>query len=370
MNRLTRISKTMKKPRARELGLRFPGTPGPQNAITDVAGIEVGFATLQHDAPAQVRTGVTAILPRGRSDTASPVWAGFHALNGNGEMTGTHWIEDAGHFNGPIVITNTHAVGIAHHAVTRWMIERNADLYASEHLWLMPVVAETYDGVLNDINGMHVGEKEVREALDGAVAGPVAEGNIGGGAGMICYEFKGGTGTASRRLRLGERNHVVAALVQANHGMRDWLSILGVPVGKTLTQDRLLEAEMGSIIAVVATDIPLLPHQLRRLARRGSIGIGRGGTPGGNNSGDMFLAFSTANRVELPQKAEPWSRMEALNDELLDGVYGAAVEAIEEAVVNALVAAESETTFKPAGRRCSAIDHDALVAIMRRHGAA
>ncbi|HEV7370691.1 P1 family peptidase [Arenibaculum sp.] len=368
----------MPKPRARDLGLRFPGTPGRHNAITDVPGVQVGYRTLISggDGPltvgrGPVRTGVTAILPRGRIDSANPVWAGFHALNGNGEMTGTHWIEDAGHFVGPICITNTHAVGIAHHAATRWMIDTHRDLYGSEHLWLMPVIAETYDGVLNDINGMHVGEADVRAAIDTAASGPIAEGNVGGGTGMICYEFKGGTGTASRMLAMDDgREHVVAALVQANHGLRDWLTVLGVPVGRELADDRLLEAEQGSIIVVLATDIPMLPHQLRRLARRGSIGIGRGGTPGGNNSGDIFLAFTTANRMAAPQRSAARQTFEAINDDRLDPVYRAAVEAIEEAVVNALVAAEDMVTLKPPGRRCAAIDHGALVAVLRRHGAA
>jgi D-aminopeptidase len=352
------------KPRARDLGLPFPGTPGPFNAITDVAGVGVGFATRIADAPAQIRTGVTAIVPRFDQSSLQPVWAGAFALNGNGEMTGTHWIRDAGYFCGPVCITNTHSVGIVHHAAVRWMIQRYRTDFDDMHLWAMPVVAETYDGVLSDICGQHVTEADALEALEAARGGAVAEGNVGGGTGMICYEFKGGTGTSSRVVELPDRDGTVGVLVQANHGLRDWLTVLGVPVGRALTQDQLFDQEQGSIIVIIATDLPMLPNQLQRVARRAALGIGRGGTPGGNNSGDIFLAFSVANPIELPQLGAPSWRLEAINDEHFDAIYLAVVQAVEEAVVNALVAAETTPTFRPPGGVARAIDTAALTALV------
>lgn len=358
------------KPRARDLGLPFPGTPGPLNAITDIPGLAVGMTTL-NDASGPRRTGVTAILPRANERDLMPIWAGFYALNGNGEMTGTHWINDAGYFCGPICITNTHSVGMAHHATVGWMIRHYGHQFAGDHLWAMPVIAETYDGVLNDVNGRHVTEAHVLAALEGAKSGPVPEGNVGGGTGMICYEFKGGTGTASRRVEIGsgadKRVGHVGVLVQANHGIRDWLTILGVPVGKHMTENRLFDQEQGSIIVTIGTDLPLLPNQLKRVAKRAAIGIGRGGSPGGNNSGDIFMAFSTGNPMSLPQKGEPIWKLEAINDEMFDAIYLAAVEAIEEATVNVLVAAETMTTLRPAGQVVAAIDHTELRAIMARY---
>jgi L-aminopeptidase/D-esterase-like protein len=309
-----------------------------------------------------MRTGVTAILPR-PSTQPQPVWAGHYALNGNGEMTGTHWINDAGYFLGPVLITNTHGVGAAHLGATRWMIEHYAEYFAKEHAWAMPVVAETYDGVLNDINALHVQPEHAIAALSARSTGPVAEGSTGGGNGMICYEFKGGTGTASRRVALGGKEYTVAALVQANHGIRPWLTILGKPVGRLMPEDPLYSGEMGSIIVILATDAPLSGLALRQLAKRAALGIGRGGTPGGNNSGDIFLAFSTANEGPMPQFAEAVVTKQELNIELLDNLYLAAVEAIEESVVNALVAGEDVPTVKPAGAVCRALDHARLKAI-------
>ena len=362
----------MAKPRGRELGLPFLGMTGEHNAITDVPGVGVGFSTLVSGGPEaapQIRTGVTAILPRLGDSEPCPVWAGFHALNGNGEMTGTHWIEDGGYFIGPVCITNTHSVGIVHHAAVRWTIETYSKQWRSGHVWAMPVVAETYDGVLSDINGLHVTEAMAREAIDSARGGPVAEGNVGGGAGMIAYEFKGGTGTSSRRVHIDGKAYTVGALVQANHGRRDWLTVLGVPVGKHLTENRLREQkEQGSIIVVVATDLPMLPHQLRRVAKRASIGIGRGGTVGGNGSGDIFLAFSTANRMAMPELAPAHLAFEAINDDVFDPIYQATVESIEEAVINAMLAAEDTATVKPAGLVCKAIGHGAILDVMRRYG--
>ena len=360
----------MTKPRGRDLGLPFPGVTGQHNAITDVPGVEVGYRTrIEGDGPLRqghgpVRTGVTAILPLGRNPEPQPVWAGMYALNGNGEMTGTHWIHDGGYFVGPICITNTHSVGIVHHAATKWIITTYAAAWQNEHLWAMPVVAETYDGSLNDINGQHITEADALMALDAAAPGPIAEGNVGGGTGMICYEFKGGTGTSSRRLELDGDTFHLGALVQANHGSRPWLTVLGHRVGELMTEDRLYESEQGSIIVILGTDLPMAPHQLRRLAKRAAIGVGRGGTPGGNNSGDIFLAFSTANRGPIPQLSGPRRSLETMSDEVFDPIYLAATEAIEEAVVNAMLAAEDMTSLRPPDRVCRAIDAQRLRAIV------
>ncbi len=363
----------MAKRRARELGLDFPGQPGPLNAITDVPGVEVGFATLIRGkgdlvvGKGPVRTGVTAILPRGKRAELAPTWAGYYALNGNGEMTGTHWIQDAGYFESPICITNTHSVGIVHHAILKWMFERYAGSRHRHDVSALPVVAETYDGILNDINGQHVRERHVIDALERAAGGAVAEGNVGGGTGMICYDFKGGTGTASRRFRVGRKRFTLGVLVQANHGRREWLSVLGVPVGRHLGGAGLAHKEQGSVIVVLGTDAPMLPHQLTRVAKRAAIGIGRNGTVGGNGSGDIFLAFSVANEMSLPRFASPTLGMRFVNDEHFDSIYLAAVEATEEAVVNTMLAAEDMTTVRSPQRVCRAIDHDALLEVMRRY---
>lgn len=352
------------KPRARDLGLPFPGTPGPHNAITDVAGVMVGFCSLT-DPGRFMRTGVTAILPRGLEELR-PVWAGHSVLNGNGEMTGTHWIRDAGYFIGPICITNTHSVGAAHDGATRWMIERYHDYFHSEHAWALPVVAETYDGVLNDINAMFVEPQHAIAALNAAQGGPVAEGSTGGGNGMIAYEFKGGTGTSSRLVALEGKDYVVAALVQANHGRRPWLQILGKPVGRLMPEDSFRSGEQGSIIVILATDAPLSPISLQHLARRAAIGIGRHGTPGGNSSGDIFLAFSTAEAGALPGLAPVVQTFDFVNGEWIDPIYLAAVEAVEEAVVNAMVAGEDVPAFKPKGLVVPAIDTARLAEIFRQ----
>ena len=370
------MTMTQTKPRARALGLPFTARTGPFNAITDVEGIAVGFRTICEETPRPgrklpVRTGVTAILPHAESETPVPVYAGVHRFNGNGEMTGTHWIEDGGTFLGPVMITNTHGVGITHHATTRWMLERYASTYdVGDFLWLMPVIAETYDGVLNDINGMPVTEADVRAALENLSRGPVSEGNCGGGTGMITYGFKGGTGTSSRVIPLGGRDYTIGTLVQANHGQRDWLTICGVPVGKHL-QDNTPQSQLkerGSIIVVIATDLPMAPHQLKRLARRAAIGIGRNGTPGGNNSGDIFLAFSTANPQPMAHRAPVMLGLEMVNDEHLDPVYLAAVESVEEAVVNAMLAAEDSGGTPHDRFRVDAIRHDQLMAVMQQYG--
>lgn len=364
------MASTTTKPRARDLGLPFPGTPGPENSLLDLPGVLVGHTTLVDDNPGDgggpMRTGVTAILPHGRDSVPRPIWAGQFSLNGNGEMTGTHWINDAGYFFGPICITNTHAVGIVHHAAIKWMLTHYADYFEREHLWAMPVVAETYDGVLNDITRQRITEAHALAAIEAAHRDAIEEGNVGGGTGMICYEFKGGVGTSSRQVMLDGETFTVAAQVQANHGLRDWLTILGVPVGQLLRDDLLRERETGSIIVILGTDAPLAPLYLRHLARRAAIGVGRNGTPGGNNSGDIFLAFSTANECKLPQLSAGRMRFEYLNGELVDPLYLGAVEAVEEAVVNALVAAESMETHKPSGLVCRAIDHGRLKDAMIR----
>jgi L-aminopeptidase/D-esterase-like protein len=364
------------KVRARDLGVPFSGPTGPNNAITDVEGVAVGFRTIREETPRPgrnlpVRTGVTAILPHAQSETPVPVYAGVHRFNGNGEMTGTHWIEDGGTFLGPVMITNTHAVGITHHSTVRWMLERYASTYETgDFLWLMPVIAETYDGVLNDINGMPVSEADVRSALAALARGPVDEGNCGGGTGMIAYGFKGGTGTASRIVAFGGRDYTIGTLVQANHGQRDWLTICGVPVGKHLrdnTPQSQLQ-ERGSIIVVIATDLPMAPHQLKRVARRAAIGIGRNGTPGGNNSGDIFLAFSTANKQPMLHRAPRLLPLQIVNDEQLDPIYVATVDSVEEAVVNAMLAAEDSGGTPHDRLKIDAIPHDVLVDLLRRYG--
>ncbi|MEJ2631260.1 MAG: P1 family peptidase [Acidihalobacter sp.] len=346
------------RPRARGLGLPMPGTPGPLNAITDVPGIAVGYTTLA-EGTESVRTGVTAILPRASDDLLHPVWAGTFSMNGNGEMTGTHWIREAGWFTGPITITNTLSVGLAHHATARWMAER-FPAAVGEDVWILPVAAETYDGYLNDIAGFHVTEAHVRTAIDGAQGGALAEGSVGGGTGMIAYEFKGGTGTASRRFSTGAGQYTLGALVQANHGLRPWLNVCGVPVGREMPGAPIWNAERGSIIVVLATDAPLLPNQLERLARRAAIGIGRGGTPSGNNSGDIFIAFTTANDPG-PLPEPPRLSFEALGSDELDALFMAAVESVEEAVINAMLAAD--TMVGRRGRRVEALDHRRLMAL-------
>ena len=357
-----------RQPRGRDIGLPFPGTPGPFNAITDVPGVAIGFSTLKAEGPPQIRTGVTAIIPRSDEPQMSPVWAGYHALNGNGEMTGTHWIDEAGYFCGPILITNTHSVGIVHHAAVRWMTRRYREQFEARHLWAMPVVAETYDGTLNDINGLHVSEADALQALDGAASGAVAEGGVGGGTGMIAYGFKGGTGTSSRIVETRGVRGTVAALVQANHGIREWFTVLGVPVGRHMPAEPIDPDETGSIIVIIATDLPLAPLQLRRIAKRAAIGIGRGGTPGGNNSGDIFLAFGVASPVPLPQTGPASYQLTVLNDELLDPIFQAGVEAVEEAVVNAMLGGEDTPTFRPAGRTVPALRPEPLMALMGRYG--
>jgi D-aminopeptidase len=348
------------KPRARDLGIPFEGTPGPHNAITDVAGVEVGHVTLISGegklevGRGPVRTGVTALLPRGKSASATPVFAGFFSLNGNGEMTGTAWIEESGVLEGPILLTNTHSVGVVRDAVIAWQVRQLGPNLPQVH-WSLPVVGETWDGWLNDLNGFHVKPEHVFTALDSARSGPVPEGSVGGGTGMICYEFKGGIGTASRRLAADLGGHTVGVLVQANHGVRRQLLIAGVPVGREIGGGTrrfagsdphdlagLAVGETGSILIFVATDAPLLPHQLKRLARRASLGLARTGAVSGNGSGDLFLAFSTANPTSTRGDGPPVS-LQSLTNEGISPLFEATVAAVEEAIVNALVAGEPMT---------------------------
>jgi D-aminopeptidase len=368
------------KIRARDLGLPFDGKPGKFNAITDISGVEIGFTTLiEGKGPVQVgkgpvRTGVTAILPKGKQDTPGLIFAGQFDLNGNGEMTGTHWINEVGYFVGPICITNTHSVGMVHHAVVGWMIAQYRSFYQDDHAWAMPVVAETYDGIINDICGRHVTEEHVLKALNTAQNGPVQEGNVGGGTGMMTYEFKGGTGTSSRIIEIADKTFKVGVLVQSNFGTRKDFTVLGVPVGKHWPENAIVTElsghETGSIIVIIGTDLPLMPIQLRRVAKRAALGIGRTGTPGGHSSGDIFLAFSTANDIQLPglmSKQPLGYRHHYINDNHFDVIYDAVVQAIEEAVLNAMIAAESMTTIKPFGYTLEAIDHDRLKAIMKQY---
>lgn len=358
------------EPRARDLGISFAGEPGPLNAITDVAGVEVGHVTLIEGEPplevgvGPVRTGVTAILPRGK--TFGPVYAGWHALNGAGEMTGTAWLEASGFLEGPVMITTTHSVGVVRDAVLRWMRDDGVHAPGDSIFLIIPVVAETYDGFLNDASGFHVTAGHAMEALRSARVGPVAEGSVGGGTGMMCHEFAGGVGTASRVV--GE--YTVGVLVQCNYGRRSDLRIDGVPVGREMEGAAAeyrdgpldLDSDLGSIVVVIATDAPLLPHQLDRVAQRPSLALGRMGSIASNGSGDLFLAFSTAN--EEAWADEP-TEVRTLPNWMLSGLFEATVQATEEAIVNALVAGRE---MNGAWGRVFGIPHDELTAVLERFG--
>lgn len=374
-----------KQIRARDLGILFNGTAGKLNAITDVAGVKVGYSTLITGegklvvGKGPVRTGVTAILPRGDNSLGDPVYAGFFALNGNGEMTGTAWLEESGFLEGPVIITNTHSVGVARDAVIQWRVKRgSAD--PGGFWWSLPVVAETWDGYLNDINGFHVQPEHVFQALESAHGGAIEEGSVGGGTGMICYEFKGGTGTASRVIpvagdggapRTGDsgskkssRTYTIGVLVQSNCGRRSQLTIAGVAVGKAIPENAVFSKENGSIIIVVATDAPLLPHQLKRLARRASLGLARTGSVSGNGSGDLFLAFSTANPGVADPK-QPTRSVQTVPNDNMDPIFDAVVQATEEAIINSLVANKSMTGRD--NHRVDALPHERVRQLLRRY---
>lgn len=357
------------KPRARDLGVPFDGSPGTFNAITDVQGVEVGQTTLISGD--SVRTGVTAILPRGKRNNDS-VFAGWFSQNGDGEMTGTTWVEESGFLDGPVMITNTHSVGVVRDAVIAWQVKTGlkpkTNTYGSS-FFSLPVVAETFDGRLNDVNGFHVKPEHVFKALESAQSGPVAEGNHGGGTGMRCYGFKGGTGTASRKLNQGSGGYTVGVLVQCNCGSRNQLLVAGVPVGREIPEStragasRVDEREVGSIIIVVATDAPLLPNQLKRLARRATMGLARTGSTSGNSSGDIFIAFSTAN----PDAARPTgiAELKMLPNNEMDPLFTATVEATEEAIINAMVGAETMTGANH--QTVVALPHDALRQALKKY---
>jgi L-aminopeptidase/D-esterase-like protein len=355
------------KPRARDLGVPFDGTAGPLNAITDVKGVEVGHTTLISGEGAlkvgigPVRTGVTAILPRGRK-SEDDVFGGWFSLNGNGEMTGTTWLEESGFLDGPIMITNTHSVGVVRDAVIAWRVKHGPP-DEDGYWWSLPVVAETWDGELNDVNGFHVKPEDVFHALDSAQSGPVPEGNVGGGTGMICNEFKGGIGTSSRVLDSKQGGYTVGVLVQCNYGRRDQLRIAGVPVGKEIPEHKVYQNDIGSIIVVVATDAPIIPTQLKRLAKRVSLGLGRDGSYSGDGSGDIFIAFSTAN----PDAANPKGlrSLTMLPNDQIDPLFLATVQATEEAVINAMVAAETMTGIN--NRTVIALPHDRLREVLKKY---
>jgi D-aminopeptidase len=363
-------------PRARDLGIPFDGTTGAANAITDVAGVEVGFTTLISGSgklvvgKGPVRTGVTAVLPRGKKSINDPVFAGWYSLNGNGEMTGTTWVEESGFLEGPVMITNTHSVGVVRDAVIKWRFEHGAaDL--GGYWWSLPVVAETWDGELNDINGFHVKPEDARRALDTAASGPVAEGNVGGGTGMICNGFKGGTGTASRKLSAKDGGYTVGVLVQCNYGVQSQLRIAGIAVGRELPSGIPHNDDTGSIIVVVATDAPLLPSQLKRLARRVPLGLGRIGSYSGDGSGDIFIAFSTANPgiwgsgvtdATLPPNLK---HVEMLPNDDINPLFLATVQSVEESVVNALIAAKTMKGINDFEVR--AIPHAELQQVLKKY---
>lgn len=354
----------MTKPRARDLEISFEGNTGTFNAITDVSGVTVGYATVIEGNSA--RTGVTIIHPRGKGDH-TPVYSGVHSFNGNGEMTGAAWIEEGGLLEGPVGITNSHSVGIVRDTIIDWQVKNNA-MYQK---WSLPVVGETADGWLNDMNGFHVKEHHILQALDSAKTGAIEEGNVGGGTGMVCYEFKGGTGTSSRKLSEKSGGWTVGALVQANFGRRHQFTLAGVPVGKHLKADKLFPIdedpfakESGSLIVVIATDAPLLPHQLKRLAKRATLGMARTGSMGGNGSGDIFLAFSTANANAAHGGENGISNIQTLSNDHIDPLLACSVLATEEAIINAMVAAEDMTGNDV---KVKALPHDKVHDLLKKY---
>lgn len=362
------------KPRARDLGVPFDGMPGPLNAITDVSGVTVGHTTLISGegklqvGKGPVRTGVTAILPRGNKSIVDPVFAGWFSQNGNGEMTGTAWLEESGFLTGPVLITNTHSVGVVRDAAIQWRVAHGR-VGPDDDWWSLPVVAETWDGWLNDINGFHVRPEHALHAIDTASSGPVEEGNVGGGTGMICNEFKGGIGTSSRKLSTSDGGYTVGVLVQCNFGRRTNLRIAGVPIGKEIPEAPVYSAsnigadERGSIIVVVATDAPLVAHQLKRVARRVTLALGRLGSVSGNGSGDIFIAFSTENPGAAAE--DHVVELKMLPNDKIEPLFAATVQATEEAIVNAMVAAETMTGIE--NHKVIALPHDRLREVLKKY---
>ncbi len=354
------------KPRARDLGVPFDGTPGANNAITDVKGVEVGHTTLISGegklvvGKGPVRTGVTAIRPRG--DSSDAVFAAWFTLNGNGEMTGTTWVEDSGFLDGPIMITNTHSVGVVRDAVIAWKVKHGSPDMEG-YWWSLPVVAETWDGYLNDINGFHITAEDAWHALDSAHSGPVEEGSVGGGTGMICNEFKGGIGTSSRLVHTAEGDFTLGVLLQCNYGSREQLRIAGVNVGREIPEHTVWDKDVGSIIVVVATDAPLIPTQLKRVAKKVSLGLGRDGSYSGDGSGDIFIAFSTANPGAVGSKG--LHQLTMMPNDSLDPIFLATVQATEEAVINVMVAAETMTGID--GHTVIALPHERLREVLRKY---
>ena len=376
------MSQIEKRVRGADLGIRIGRLPrGPYNAITDVPGVLVGHATVIEGQPGTdrvkgiARTGVTVVFPQ-KNIWENQVYAGAFSLNGNGEMTGLLWVEESGLLGTPIAITNTHSVGMVRDAIISYYFSNNPD---SKSQWMIPVVGETWDGFLNDVNGMHVKQEHVFQALDSASSGMVAEGSVGGGTGMVCYEFKGGIGTSSRVISLNGRQFCVAALVQANYGRRHQLIVDGVPVGKEipvtevpgrtdLKETDFVPRHEGSIITIIATDVPLLADQCKRLARRGALGIARAGSMGADSSGDIFLAFSTGNRIHssLHAASDEGFAVRTFGHEVLTPIFEAAVESVEEAVLNALCTATTLTGIRK--QTAYALPLDRLVGIMRKYG--
>ena len=366
------------KPRARDLGVPFGGKTGQYNSITDVKGVEVGYSTIisgngeNSVGKGPIRTGVTAIFPRGKIQKFNPVFANWYSLNGNGEMTGTTWVTESGFLETPIMITNTNSVGVVRDAVLKWYVD--TDWYKGENWWYTyPVVAETYDGFLNDIYGFHVKEENVLEAINNASSGKIAEGNVGGGTGMMCLGFKGGTGTSSRIVKIKDSTYTIGVIVQSNFGAKRNLTISGVPIGQVLKdtlnyvykappKSRREEGD-GSIIVIVATDAPLLPHQLKRIAQRVPLGIGIVGGRGSNGSGDIFLAFSTANKNAFNRKENVI--VEVLPNDQMSSLFEATVQAVEEAIINAMIAAETMEGIN--GNKAYALPHDLLIDTLKKY---
>lgn len=371
---VSQAQETAKTERARDLGIPFDGTPGKLNAITDVPGIEVGHTTLISGegklevGKGPVRTGVTAVLPRGKDSVNDPVFAGWFSQNGNGEMTGTTWVEESGFLEGPVMITNTHSVGVVRDAVVQWRVAHGKP-DPTGYWWSLPVVAETWDGWLNDINGFHVKPEHAFRAINSARGGAVQEGAVGGGTGMVCNGFKGGIGTSSRKLGAKEGGYTVGVLVQCNYGSRQNLRIAGIPVGREISSEDPYAyqpseiSERGSIIVVVATDAPVLSHQLKRMARRVSLGLGRTGSISGDGSGDIFIAFSTANPHADGGKTVV--DLKFLPNDALDPIFAATVQATEEAVINAMVAARTMTGIE--NHKVTGLPHDKVREVLKKY---